>query len=764
MRVFPLPFPILTPPARTRWGHRSVCALLRTSVCLLSFVPIDAPSRLLETAGDSAGGPWSLRMAESFMRRNPETIAYAEDPRSDKWTYEQGVMLEALRQLWSRTKDPKYSSYIRKNIDRFVTDDGTIRTYEYETFNLDNIATGRALLHLHTSTGDEKYRVAAQMLMKQLANQPRTASGGFWHKKIYPNQMWLDGLYMAEPFYAAYARQFGEADAFDDIARQFALIEAHTRDSATGLLYHAWDESRQQRWADPVAGHSPHFWGRAIGWYAMALVDVLDYFPVEHPRRTEMIEIFRRLAVALLKSRDRDTALWYQVVDMPGRAGNYLESSASCMFTYAFAKGARKGYLEAEFRRSARESFEGILKHKVTIDSLGMLSLRDVCQVGGLGGNPYRDGSYEYYIGEKKRTNDFKGVGPFIMAALELEQDEPGPVRWKSSLMQPAPWYGSDEAVRTANTVLLYQRPGGGWPKNIDMTLPLTSDERAALSSVRTDSGSTIDNGATYTQMRFLARVNAAGPDPRFSGAFIRGLDYLLRAQYANGGWPQFYPLRSGYYSCITFNDDAMTGVLDLLQDIVDRAPAFRFIDSLHREKSRQAIQRGVACILKCQIKVKGRLTVWCAQHDQRTLAPAAARSYELPSLSGQESVGIVRFLMRIRTPSSAVIGSVEGAIRWFRRSKLTGMRIVTDSLAPNGSDRIVVSDSDAPPMWARFYDIASNKPFFCSRDGVPRTSLSEISWERRNHYGWLGYWPEQLLRDEYPIWRKRHLTVKATR
>jgi unsaturated rhamnogalacturonyl hydrolase len=345
-------------------------------------------------------------MAESFVKRNPETIAYAEDPRSDRWTYEQGVMLEALRQLWSRTKDQKYASYIRRNIDRFVTDDGTIRTYEYEAFNLDNVATGRALLHLHACTGDEKYRVAAQTLMKQLANQPRTASGGFWHKKIYPNQMWLDGLYMAEPFYAAYAQHFGGADAFDDIARQFALTEAHTRDSVTGLLYHAWDESRQQRWADPVTGHSPNFWGRAIGWYAMALVDMLDYFPAEHPQRTEMIEILRRLAAALLRSRDRETALWYQVVDMPGRAGNYLESSASCMFTYAFAKGARKGYLEAEFRKSARESFEGILKHKVTVDSLGLLSLHDVCQVGGLGGDPYRDGSYEYYTGEKRRTND----------------------------------------------------------------------------------------------------------------------------------------------------------------------------------------------------------------------------------------------------------------------------------------------------------------------------------------------------------------------
>lgn len=708
------------------------------------------------TPADSTRELWSVRMAESFMQRHPRAIAYADDPRSDKWMYEQGVVLEALHQLWKGTGQEKYFDYIRRNIDRFVEADGRIRTYEYETFNLDNIPTGRQLLILFTRTGDARYRTAADTLRKQLRNQPRTPSGGFWHKKIYPNQMWLDGLYMAEPFYAQYAQMFGDTSAWDDIARQFELIEEHTRDTTTGLLYHAWDESRLQRWADPSTGRSPHFWGRAMGWYAMALVDLLDFFPAEHERRREIVEIFRRLADALVHYRDASTGLWYQVVDQGTRPGNFLESSASCMFVYALAKGARRGYLDRKFYPIARESFHSVLNTLVSVDSAGMINLHQACAGAGLGGNPYRDGSYEYYVNERRRTNDFKAIGPFIMAALQLEEGGPGDVPWKSCLDQPSPWYAEDDALRIAENILVYQSPNGGWPKNIDMALALSPAEKAATLADREYRSSTIDNGATYTQMRFLRRVFAATARQPLADAFLRGLDYLLRAQYANGGWPQFYPLREGYYSHITFNDDAMSGVLELLQDIVERTDEYSFVDSARREKAAAALRRGIDCILRCQVKVKGELTVWCAQHDRVTLAPAQARSYELPSLSGFESVGIVQFLMRQTKPSPAVVRSVQSAVGWLNRSRLTGLRLVEDPHGPFGSDRIVVSDSTAPPLWARFYDLKTEKPFFCSRDGIPRTTLDAISWERRNRYGWLGTWPARLLSEQYPRWQNR--------
>jgi unsaturated rhamnogalacturonyl hydrolase len=360
-------------------------------------------------------------MAESFMKRNPDSIAYAGDPKSGQWTYEQGVMLEAMRQMYEATGNETYLRYIKRNLDRYVGADGSIRTYQYETFNLDNIPTGRQLLTLYTKFGDQKYRFAADTLRKQLRNQPRTHEGGFWHKKIYPYQMWLDGLYMAEPFFAEYAQMFHEAAAFDDIASQIFFVERHTRDPRTGLLYHAWDESRQQKWANPETGQSPHFWGRAIGWYAMALVDVLDSFPRNHPERPEIISILRRLMKSLEKFRDPKTGLWYQVIDQGGREGNYLEASASCMFIYAMAKGVKKGYLESKYYALAKRSFRGVIKHLVTRDPDGTISLHHTCQGAGLGGNPYRDGSYAYYIGERQRTNDFKGVGPFIFAALQLE-------------------------------------------------------------------------------------------------------------------------------------------------------------------------------------------------------------------------------------------------------------------------------------------------------------------------------------------------------
>jgi unsaturated rhamnogalacturonyl hydrolase len=331
-------------------------------------------------------------------------------------------MYEAFFQMWLQTKDASYLEYIKKNLDYYVEPDGSIRTYKPDEYNIDNVAPGRMLLRAAEIWGDVRYRKAADLLRGQLRGHPRTASGGFWHKKIYPNQMWLDGLYMGEPFYAYYAQITGNDSIWADVIRQFRLIAEHNKDPKTGLYYHGWDESREQKWANPVTGQSPNFWGRALGWYVMAIVDVLDYLPADHPDRGWMIGMFQELAESLVKYRDPETRLWYQVVDQGGRAGNYLEASASSMFVYAFAKGKNRGYLPERYGAIAQESFDGILKRLVTVDNAGHIELNHVCMVSGLGGNPYRDGSYEYYVGEPQRTNDFKGYGPFLLGAIELER------------------------------------------------------------------------------------------------------------------------------------------------------------------------------------------------------------------------------------------------------------------------------------------------------------------------------------------------------
>ena len=242
------------------------------------------------------------------------------------------------------------------------------------------------------------------------------------HLLIYPYQMWLDGIYMALPFYAEFGKTFGEPAAFDDVAHQIILIEKHTRDAKTGLLYHGWDESKQQRWANRETGCSPHFWGRAVGWYVMAIVDVLDYLPPDHPKRPDILAIFECAIEALVKVQDQSTGLWYQVLDQGNREGNYLEASGSCMFVYSIAKAVRQGYLPKSSLEVARKGYHGILDHLIHVDEQGLVNLEKICSVAGLGGTPYRDGSYEYYVCEKIATNDYKGVGPFILASIEMEQ------------------------------------------------------------------------------------------------------------------------------------------------------------------------------------------------------------------------------------------------------------------------------------------------------------------------------------------------------
>ena len=362
----------------------------------------------------------SEQAAATAMTALWRNAARNESGYPTRWTYEHGLVLKGIERVWEKTKKKEYLDFIQQNMDHFVTDDGSIRTYSLDSYNLDNILPGRNLLFLYKTTGQEKYRKAAALLREQLKSHPRTTEGGFWHKKIYPSQMWLDGLFMGEPFYAEYAATFHDEAAFYDVAKQFILMERHSRDDKTGLLYHGWDESRKQRWADPTTGRSPNFWARAMGWYAMALVEALDYFPRKHPQRAELIAILNRLAKAVAKYQERSSGLWYQVMDRGGDKGNYLESSAACMFVYALAKGVRKGYLPASYMKTANDGYRGILKEFVKIDSTGRFNLEGTVAVAGLGGNPYRDGSYEYYVGEKVVTNDPKGIGVFLLAATEM--------------------------------------------------------------------------------------------------------------------------------------------------------------------------------------------------------------------------------------------------------------------------------------------------------------------------------------------------------
>jgi unsaturated rhamnogalacturonyl hydrolase len=374
-----------------------------------------APPRPRAAAANAR--PWSVRVAESVMRRNPQTHR--------RWDYTQGVVLGAIERVALARRDAAMLAYVKTNMDRWVKPDGSIETYEPGEYNLDHVAQGRLLFGLLERTKDARYRAAAERVRSQLRTHPRTSEGGFWHKQIYPQQMWLDGLYMAQPFYAQYARAFGEPAAYDDIARQFLLVTRHTRDPRTDLMYHGWDAARTQKWADSATGLSANFWGRAMGWYMVGVVETLDHFPADHPDRAAIVRTLRDAAAGVARVQDPVTGLWWDVLDQPNRAGNYLEASASSMFAYALAKGARLGYLDASYRTVAERAFDGLLANLVRENADGTVSLVNVCQVSGLGGGlrkdgSYRDGSYAYYVSEPVVTDDYKGVGPFILAALEL--------------------------------------------------------------------------------------------------------------------------------------------------------------------------------------------------------------------------------------------------------------------------------------------------------------------------------------------------------
>jgi unsaturated rhamnogalacturonyl hydrolase len=321
--------------------------------------------------------------------------------------------------VWHATGEQRYYDYVKQWADTLINEDGDIHLYNMAAYNLDFINSGKVLFDLYHQTSDKRYKKAMDTLVRQLKNQPRTLEGGFWHKLIYQHQMWLDGLYMASPFLAHYGAEFGPPELVDDAVKQFLLCHKHTYDAATGLYHHAWDESKSQRWADPETGHSPNFWGRSIGWWFMALVDALDYIPADHSGRDEMIGYIKGLAETLQKYQDAD-GLWYQVIDQPTREGNFPEASVTTQCMYAYAKAVNHGYIDAKWRAVAEKAFDGLKRKLIVENADGTLTLTRCCQVGGLGGNPYRDGSFEYYIGEKMRDNDAKATGPFIMGCLEL--------------------------------------------------------------------------------------------------------------------------------------------------------------------------------------------------------------------------------------------------------------------------------------------------------------------------------------------------------
>jgi len=368
---------------------------------------------------------WSERMMLSEMERfpNPSLLDFRETP---KWSYTPGLVLSACAKVYEATNKQEYYDYVYSYADQMIDSSGNIETYKLSNQNLDMIKSGDVLLYLYPKTKEERFLKAMHTLDSQMESQPTTSDGGYWHKKIYPFQMWLDGLYMAEPFHSRYARDYVKDEAkkekiFDDVVLQFDLIQKHSRDAESGLLYHGWDESKEQRWANKETGNSQHFWSRGMGWYGMAMVDVLDFLPEDHPGRERIIKYLNQYAEAITKVQD-ESGLWWQVLDQGDREGNYLEATGTSMFTYTFAKGVRKGYLPETYLEVANKAHSALIDNLISVEENGVVNLNKCCAVAGLGGNPYRDGSFEYYIGEKIRSNDPKGTGPFIMASLELNK------------------------------------------------------------------------------------------------------------------------------------------------------------------------------------------------------------------------------------------------------------------------------------------------------------------------------------------------------
>lgn len=384
--------------------------------------------------------PYSLWMTRSEMSRSPRSylLDFSKKP---KWSYVMGIELESMLNTYEKYGDSAIFGYCKEYIDTMIDADGRIRGYSMEAYNLDNVRTGKFVTAMQRKYPTDKARLALGTLMTQLQNQPRTQEGVYWHKAIYAWQVWLDGIFMGLPIRVANAGDFYPADEaraiYDDAVDQLNRTYARTLDPATGLNRHAWDETRLMFWADTVTGLSSHCWGRAQGWYTMALVEILDALPQDYNRRGEVESLLEKSLSAIVRWQDADSHLWYQVMDSPGREGNYLESTASCMFAYSLLRAARRGYVGSEYLEHGKKAYRAIVDRFIKKNEDGTISLTDCCSVAGLGpglsepvrkaapnvtkSNTRRDGSFEYYLSEPVRDNDAKGIGPFIWASLEME-------------------------------------------------------------------------------------------------------------------------------------------------------------------------------------------------------------------------------------------------------------------------------------------------------------------------------------------------------
>ena len=355
----------------------------------------------------------AVKAAETFLERKPDL--------TEKWAYDTGIVLKGFEALYHATGDEKFFDYIKTTMDFFIQDDGSIKLYNREEYAMDNINTGKALFPLYKKYGDEKYKKAADILMEQLKNQPRSKDGVFLHKKEFVDQVFLDSLFMSGPFYAQYVKEFGCENDWTDVARQFLLCESYLRDDKTGLLYHACDLSKKSAWANPDTGLSESFWARAMGWFCMGLADVLEFFPDTHADRQHLVDALDRALTSLVKVRS-DSGVWYQILDKSGKKGNYLESSASLMFTYAMAKGVDLGCLnKLKYGPILQRAYQGIIDEFITITKQGLVNLNKVCMSASLGGDDIHDGSFVYYISEPIVSNDRRGFGVLIKLCTIME-------------------------------------------------------------------------------------------------------------------------------------------------------------------------------------------------------------------------------------------------------------------------------------------------------------------------------------------------------
>lgn len=388
----------------------------RTATILLGIA-------LLVSCGKPAPEPMSVRMVRSEMARCQDGTYLDFCEGKINWNYTPGLEMKAFLDVYETYGGDDILQYVDDWYGLCIEDDGHVKYYYKGDYTVDKVCPARTLYQLYDDTGKEKYRMAIDSMMTRLLAHPRTSEGAFWHKTVYPYQVWLDGLYMAEPFYTEYTVRYAEDKeaAWADIVNDFVVAARHTYDPATKLYRHAWDETRSMFWCDPETGQSQHCWGRALGWYCMALVEVLEKMPEGTAGRGQLLEILRGIVDVLPSFADPKTGMWYQVLDCPGREGNYLEATCSAMFSYTLLKGVRLGFLDASLEDYARKVYDGLVATFITEDENGLLSINQCCSVGGLGGKDNRMGDYAYYLSEPVRSNDPKGVGPFIWASLEME-------------------------------------------------------------------------------------------------------------------------------------------------------------------------------------------------------------------------------------------------------------------------------------------------------------------------------------------------------